>query len=383
MNLNPYFEDLLKRINPDEEMRLKREWLAFANLKLNEGYFAPTRTPTPPTIEWPSILINDALQSDTLMIYQQLYLISEALRAHSGELLNLRSNYGTGIIPSMFGAEIFMMPPKTDTLPATKSMPAGKDSILEILASGKIDFDKGFSGRVFSTARLYLEMVQPYPELKEFLHYYNPDLQGPMSLCESLWGSACFMDFYDDPDSVEAALDFLTQVYIDYTKKWHELVPPTSSEYSVEWGCLHKGHTIIRNDTAMNISGDMYEEFVLPRDQKIIAEFGGGVHFCGRGDHYIEHLANINGLSCINISQPDWNDMEKIYTNTVDKNIIIFGMHSDEVERATTEGRPLRGMVQRGASAAAWLDKKDSCWAYVNPYNIHREAIPSLSTIHC
>jgi len=197
MNLTPYFEDLLRRINPAEETRLKNEWSAFANLELKEGYFAPTRTPASPTIEWKPILINDALERDTLMIYHQLYLISESLRIGSGELLNLRSNYGTGIIPSMFGAEVFMMPPNTDTLPATKPLPNGEASILEMLASGKVDFDKGFSGRVFSTAELYLELTQPYPELKEFTHYYNPDLQGPMSLCESLWGSDCFLAFYD------------------------------------------------------------------------------------------------------------------------------------------------------------------------------------------
>jgi len=359
MNLAPFLDDLQRRIDPEGEARLMREWRAFANLELQEGFFAPTRTPAPPGIEWKPILINDALQSDTLMLYHQLYQISEMLRTGSGEILCLRSNYGTGIIPSMFDAEVFIMPAHTDTLPGIRTLTGGKADIQAIIASGNMDFTKGFASRVFTTGELYLESVRAYPELRDHVYYYNPDLQGPFSLCEVMWGSQCFMEFYDDPDTVEQALDFFADVVIAYLKKWHGLIPPVDAGHSIEWGCLHKGHIIIRNDTATNVSGDMYSEFVMPRDQKIIDVFGGGIHFCGKGDHYIEHLSNMPGLSCVNISQPDWNNMEKIYRHTVDKDIIIFGLHSDEVTRATTEGRPLRGRVQRGASAAAWLDKKD------------------------
>jgi len=359
MNLKPFLDDLQRRINPADEARLMQAWMAFANLEMKDGFFAPTRTPAPPTIEWKPILINDALKSDTLMVYQQLYLISEMLRTGSGEILSLRSNYGTGIIPSMFDAEVFMMPLQSDTLPGIRTLANGKADIQKILASGKMDFNKGFAHKVFTTGEMYLESVAAYPELKQHIYGYNPDLQGPFSLCEIMWGSDMFMELYDDPDTVEAALDFFADVVIAYLKKWHELMPSVNDKYSVEWGCLHQGHIIIRNDTATNVSGDMYQEFVMPRDQKIIDVFGGGIHFCGRGDHYIEHLSNIKGLSCINLSQPELNDMEKIYQHTVDKDIIIFGLHSDEVTRAEAAKRPLRGKVQRGASAAAWLEEKD------------------------
>ena len=359
MDLKPYLEDLQRRINPDEEERLMHEWMAFADLKIKEGYFAPSRTPSLPTIEWKPILINDALNSDALMIYHQLYLISETLRAGGGEILSLRSNYGTGIIPGMFDAEVFMMPLTADTLPGTKSLHNGKDGIQAILASGKMDFSKGFAKRVFDTAQLYLDEFSVYPELKKHLYYYNPDLQGPLSLCEAMWGSDFYLEFYDDPETVKQALDFFTDLIIKFTNKWLALMPQVDDVFGVEWGCLHKGHIIIRNDTAMNVSADTYKEFAMPCDQRIITTFGGGIHFCGRGDHYIEHLSNIRGMSCINLSQPDWNDMEKIYQHTVDKDIIIFGLHSDEVQRTLAENRPLHGKVHRGASVAAWLNKKD------------------------
>lgn len=359
LDLNRYFADLEARIDAAQEDALLASWLDFADLKLTEGFFSASRTPSEPTVEWKHMPINDALESDEGMVYQQLYGISETLRRGGGEVMCLRSNFGTGIIPSMFGAEIFMMPRETDTLPGSRPLAGGKEAVAKLVDAGTIDLSKGMAPRIFSVAETYLDYARRYPKVSKYVSYYNPDLQGPLSLCEAIWGSEFYVDFYTDPDAVERALDFFTQVYIEFTEKWHGLCPTFDAEHSVEWGCLHRGGTIIRNDAAMNVSGDLYDEYVRERDQKIIDRFGGGVHFCGRGQHYVEHLAEIRGLSCINMSQPDWNDMETIYQNTVDKDIIIFGMPSYEVERAVKEGRPLRGRVHSGASLAAWnADKK-------------------------
>jgi uroporphyrinogen-III decarboxylase len=75
----------------------------------------------------------------------------------------------------------------------------------------------------------------------------------------------------------------------------------------------------------MNLSPALYEEFALPYDQKLLEHFDGGiVHFCGRGDHYIPVLCRASKLYGINMSQPEYNDMEIIYRNTVDKGIPLL-----------------------------------------------------------
>lgn len=360
MDIRKYFADLEARLDPEQEDRVAREWLDFADLKLTHGAFRTSRTPCPSTIEWPLMLVNDALDDEVLMIYQQLYSVHQALETGGGEMLCIRSNYGTGIIPTMFGAEKFIMPRETNTLPGSKPFEDGKHGIARMLRStGAPDFSKGFAGQVFRMGEKYMELVKDYPKVAKYVHYYNPDLQGPLALCEVLWGSTFYMDFYDDTDLLEDALDFFTDLYLEFTRRWHALAPTYDAGHSVEWGCLHRGGTIIRNDSAMNISGDMYEEYVMPRDQKIISAVGGGIHFCGRGDHYIRHVTDIKGLTCINMSEPARNNMEVIYQNTVDRDVIIFGLLSSEVERALAAGRDLRGRVNAGASVAAWLGKKD------------------------
>lgn len=359
IDIRPYLDDLERRIDPAQETRVEQDWLAFADKKCQSAYFTTSRPPCKAGIEWPHVMVNDGLKDYDLMILQQLAMASATLENGTGEMLCLRSNYGTGIIPTMFGAESFIMPYETDTLPGSKPFANAKDDVMRIVDAGIIDFGNGLARKVFEMAERYHELIRDYPKISRFVHYYDPDLQGPLPLIEATWGSDFFEDLYDDTDSVLKALDFYTEVYIQFTRKWKALCPDFDSGHAVEWAMLHKGGTIIRNDSAMNISGEMYEEFVQPRDQRILSEFGGGIHFCGKGDHYIDRVANIRNLSCINMSQPDWNSMDKIYANTIDKGIQIIGLPSWEVERAVNAGRPLRGMVHSGASLAAWI-KKDS-----------------------
>ena len=161
-----------------------------------------------------------------------------------------------------------------------------------------------------------------------------------------LLGSRMYTDMYDDPDGINVLLARMTSLYLELTKKWQKLCPPYSSDMSVEWGLLHRGLTMLRNDAVMNISPDMYRELVLKYDDSLLFYLGGGIHFCGRGDHYIGIAAESKRLDCVNLSQPHLNNMEKIYQSTIDRGIPIIGMPRAEVDRALSAGRPLRGRVQ-------------------------------------
>lgn len=357
VDLNRYLEDLERRILPEEELRLEQEWITFADSQCREEVFVPRRKTSKPSVVWPRVPINDAFKSYDLMILQQLAACSEHLQKGDGELLGIRSNYGTAIIPTMLGAEAFFLPEEADTLPGCRPFAGGREELLGILEKGEPDYGRGFAGKTFEMAERYLEVVKDYPKIRRFVHYYNPDLQGPLALTEMTWGSELYADLYEQEEAVEQALDFFTDIYIAFMKKWKALCPDFDGEHAVEWGLLHRGGTMIRNDAAMNISGEMYERFVSPRDQRILDVFGGCIHFCGQGHHYIDRVGKLRGLWGINLSQPEWNDMEVIYQHTIDQGILILGMPKEEVARARKEGRPLRGLVHCGASLAAWENK--------------------------
>jgi hypothetical protein len=57
----------------------------------------------------------------------------------------------------------------------------------------------------------------------------------------------------------------------------------------------------LADDEAVNLSPDLYAEFVAPCYPKIFKAFGGGVlHFCGCGAHLAEILKKMEGLKAIN-----------------------------------------------------------------------------------
>ena len=105
------------------------------------------------------------------------------------------------------------------------------------------------------------------------------------------------------------------------------------------WGSLyHRGTILLRSDSAMNLSPELYREFSLPYDKRLLDTFGGGaIHFCGRGDHYIPDLCSLEGVYGINMSQPECNDMEVIYRHTVDKGIPLLAF--SRTRAAADKGR--------------------------------------------
>lgn len=344
--VRPYLEDLESRIDDDIEERLFAEWIEFADGRYAGEVFSPSRPrKAQPMLEWPRVNINDAQDDFANMLLHQLSACSDALAKGTGAVLAVRCNYGTSIPPSLFGAEPYIMPREMDTLPTSKPISGRKGQIRRLLDAGVPDLNSGLGSKVFGMAHVFLEVQTAYPKIGRHVHLYHPDAQGPMDICEVLWGSNLFLDIMDEPDLVHAFLDLITQTYIAFMRKWLELVPQQSG-YAVHWSMVHRGTILLRDDSAMNFSPAMCDEFIKPYDQRLLDEFGGGgIHFCGRGDHYIESFSSMRGLTCIDMSQPEYNDLETILRNTVDKGINLLQLQRSAVESAVGRQRALHGRV--------------------------------------
>ena len=108
--IEKYLDDLENRIDPQAEDALVEQWKNFLQGKCPTPVFSPSRpAKRPPLIEWPHILVNDALDDFELMALQQFGACSSALENAAGQILCVRCNYGTAIIPSLFGAKLFIM----------------------------------------------------------------------------------------------------------------------------------------------------------------------------------------------------------------------------------------------------------------------------------
>ncbi len=141
-----------------------------------------------------------------------------------------------------------------------------------------------------------------------------------------------FYAMYDEPELVHAMLRLVTDTYVEFLEKWYTLFP-RDAEMNPHWHMLRRrGSVMIRNDSAMNLSPEFYEKYATPYDGELLQKYGGAMHFCGRGDHYIGKLCSLPGLYAVQMSRPEYNDMEIIYKNTIDKNIKLLAFNKSVAE---------------------------------------------------
>lgn len=344
--IKKYLEDLESRLEDGVEKEIYKQWVDFIEGRFKGDIFKPYRDKkVSPLIDWPKISVNDTLENYDLMALQQLKMCSDMLASGSGQILSIRSNYGTGIMPSLFGAELFVMQEEHNTLPTTRPIEGGVEAIKRILDKGIPDIYNGLGARVFEMGHRFVNIKSKYPLIDKHLHLYHPDMQGPMDICELLVGSELFYIIMDEPELVHELLKLVCDTYSKFMKEWLKIAPYEGG-YSVHWSLLHKGCLMLRDDSAMNFSPALFEEFIRPYDERLLKEFGGGaIHFCGRGDHYIKSASEINGVYAFNMSQPEYNNMNIIYKNTVDKGIKLLGFSPEYAKQALKDGIDLHSSV--------------------------------------
>lgn len=363
MNIRRYLEDLEARLDVEQEERLLQDYYRFADRKYPESYFKPERRPAPSAIEWEPMFFNDTLDDYDAMLYKQLLRANDQLTTGGGELLSFRSNFGTGLIPSMLGCEVRVLPREQDSLPGPIHLEWEDITALnEKYRDGwRPDVRGGLGQKSIDAAHHVENLLRDYPKLNKYLHIYQPDTQGPCSLVEAIVGSDFYLMLIDEEDEINDLTELVTDTFIRYMQLWKQEFPFCQSEYAWDYGLLYKGGIMIREDACTNISGGMYEDFFQEADQKILDAFGGGaVHFCGHGDHLMKAFAELRGLTAVNMSQPDMNDMDGIiYPNTIDKDIQIIGMPKFEIRRCDRKGINLKGMVHVGVCVAAWMGEPE------------------------
>lgn len=356
-SLERYLRDLEERIDPAAEERLEKNWLLFADGRWNMSFFRSNREQKIPSrMEWPDVHMNDALDDPDVMIYSELCRMNRQLAEGGPELLAFRSNYGSNILPELLGAQVARMPYAQNSLPGCRPMSNAEQAIRRHFVCGvNIDLKSGYSGQAFATTARFRTLMKGYPKLERFCHIYMADTEGPCGILEMLFGSDFYYLFSDDPGLVQTGLAVATDAFLTFCHAWHAEFPPFDETHRVDWGWLHRGHGLIREDTSTNISPALYEEFVFPEDARILEELGGGaIHFCGKGDHLMPIFDQLPDFYALNLSQPEMNDMETVYDLSIRKGRVIFGLANAEVRRCEDAGIDLMGRAQAGMGIPAW-----------------------------
>ena len=316
--LKACLDDIESRLCPEEEEEILEGWRRWGEYEIGSAELPQGRKKRPSTMEWTPVNINDALCDDELMAIREFAGVNKRLCRGGREPLRVRCNYGVSNVATAFGCGLFTMPRETDTLPNAIKL---SEEAREDLAEKPLpDQYAGNFASIYRMAKLYREIKTAYPRIGRYVHIEQPDLQGPMDNLELIWGSDLFYSLVDEPELIHAMLKKITAYIEMQMEAWLSVFPENRGTASY-FRHREKGCIVLRDDSAMNLSPAFFEEFIVPYDGEILQKYGGIVHFCGKGDHFIPILSTLKGLRGINMSQPHLNDMDKVFSHTIDRGL--------------------------------------------------------------
>ena len=171
-------DEIESRIDPEIEDDFRRQWSDFLHHRFTGDIFSPKRRQkSASSLPRRDVRINETLDDLEAMLYAQLLNVSDALESDNKNL-SVRANYGTGILSSVLGAELFILPDACNTLPTTRPL-AGQGAIERLLERGMPSLTDGLGSRVFSAGELFREVFARYPKIEKYVE-----------ICRDRWISA-------------------------------------------------------------------------------------------------------------------------------------------------------------------------------------------------
>jgi hypothetical protein len=151
------------------------------------------------------------------------------------------------------------------------------------------------------------------PKVLEFLSYMKShsflpvgitDCQGPLTTANQLMGyDSLIYLMADHPTAAHELMDKIAEATIAWVKRQKRVIgePRDSCFWDQQVFTGRHAGVWFSDDDASLMSPQMYREFVVPYNSRILTAFGGGcIHFCGNAGHQADNLAGTEGLVAFN-----------------------------------------------------------------------------------
>lgn len=305
VELAPYLEKLESMIDPEHvESVSDLQKRAFRFEKVNH---IPTHIEYPlDPAEWPLYDFQQIFDDPGKMLLHELASVYAGAKLKDDRLYDIRANYGTGIISSIFGCQIRTF---DDVLPI--GLPVDHNRLQGILKNGVPDIHTGLCAVALDTIAFFRSVLQPYPRLSRYVGSQMLDIQGPFDNATIIWGSDIYLAVLDQPEDVQQLLQIVTQTIRLVVEEHRRIDGMPIGEHGGDWHWL--GGLCVRNDSSVNLSGKQYHHLVKEHDIDLIQQYHGWIHFCGKAHQWWEDLLDIPGLHGINPYQGEFYDLKDMY----------------------------------------------------------------------
>jgi uroporphyrinogen-III decarboxylase len=279
--------------------------------------------------DWPAFDFQQIQEDPQAMLLSELARVYAGCLLKDDRLMSIRANYGTSIIPSLFGCRVRTF---GDSLPV--AIPLHDTSQIRTLVDAGIpDLRTGQGGLVFDMIERFREELAPYPNLSRHVHIDLADIQGPFDAAEVIWGSEIFLAMYDEPRLVEDFLNLVTQTIRQFILAHQRLDGEPFDGLCSCWGSL--GRVCVREDAAVNLGLEHYEQFLKPPTQRLLDEFSGCIHWCGDGKAWWRSLIRLRGLTAVNPYQGEFYDPVEVHHACRQENVSVFQWTTPLEDRST------------------------------------------------
>jgi uroporphyrinogen decarboxylase len=202
--------------------------------------------------------------------------------------------YGTGVVPSAVGCRVLF---QAGEEPAVEGAVVTDPAEVSRLEPPDPERD-GLMPRVLAC----IDHFRAHSDLPVSF----TDNQGPLNIALNLVGlERLCLWMFEHPSVVHELMDFCTTVLIDWVRlqKEHAGVPAEAGAFphmiAIPPGF---GGVWLSDDDSTVLSPQLYREFVVPYNGRVLEAFGGGsLHFCGNGAHQLENYLATPGLVGLNI----------------------------------------------------------------------------------
>jgi hypothetical protein len=269
----------------------------------------------------PEIIPDDYCGEDpSIMFDQQISKIRRHYETYRNDCYMgfLMPWFGTGVLASGLGTEVGFNP-KMDPAVMMSTMEDAQQ-INDLVMPNP--YKDGLMPRVLKAIDYFKEHCD--------LPIGVTDCQGPLTTALSVIGYENFCYWMSDyPNLIHKLMDLCADSLIEWVKVQKKHIGVDNEEEGYIIGVKMpkgSGGIWIADDDSVIFNGDVFKEFVVPYNEKVLQAFGGGgIHYCGNSTQNKENYSQTKGLTCLhNFHLDNYGAVKETRNEMLDNNIPFY-----------------------------------------------------------